>query len=383
MDELYLATISGLVPGLGRALTLKLVHLMGTAEAVYRADKKDLQATHLLNLQQINSITRARQENLSKRLDYLVRKDGMRILTIEEKEYPISLKQLHDPPLVLYVKGSIPREPYRVAIVGSRNCTPYGIRAAEEFAEKLAYANIPIISGGAKGIDSTAHRACLASGGQTVAVMGCGLDVAYPPENEGLFRKIAESGAVISEYPPTTPPRAINFPQRNRIIVGLSQAVIVAEAALNSGASITANIAADEGREVYCVPGNIFDGTSAGCNELIRNGACLVTSPEEILSDREHWQAARLRGTETSLFDYSWPELEENINKIKDKIEENEPDCSELGKELLTLLKRGTMSLEELVTKSGKDMQTISMELLDLQMAGFIKQDYIGNYCRV
>lgn len=382
MDKIYLASLSAFIPGMGRMLIPKLINLMGSAEAVYKAERKDLEATKLMNFQQIASFLRARDEEFPLRLNYLTRKDGMTILSIYDKEYPVSLKQLHDPPLVLYVKGELPKETYRVAIVGSRLCTDYGTKVAEEFASALGYAGIPIISGGAKGIDSIAHKACLAVGGKTVAVLGCGLDIAYPSENEQLFQEIANNGALVSEFPPTTPPKGMNFPQRNRIIVGLSQAVIVAEAALNSGASITANIAADEGREVYCVPGNIFDNTSAGCNELIRTGASLLTSPKDILDDMERWQAARIKGTETSLFDFVPLELEENINKENLKIEKEEPNCSNFGKELLGLLKRGTMSLEELTRKSGRDVPTVSMELLDLQVAGLIKQDIIGNYCR-
>lgn len=382
MDEFYLASLCAFVPGMGRMTITKLVNLMGSAEAVFNAEKKDLEATNLMNPQQIANFLRVRNKDYPSRLDYLTRKDGMRILSVFDQEYPISLKQLHDPPLVLYIKGELPKELYRVAIVGSRECTHYGIRAAEEFANQLAYVGIPIISGGAKGIDSTAHRACLEAGGKTVAVMGCGLDIVYPSENAALFQKITENGAIISEFPPTTPPMATNFPQRNRIIVGLSQAVIVAEAARNSGATITANIAADEGREVYCVPGNIFDGTSAGCNELIRTGACLINSANDILADKERWHAARIRGVETSLFDFNSLELEENIQHNKVKVEKEEPNCSEFGKELLDLLKRGTMSLEELTRRSARDVPTVSMELLDLQVAGLVKQDIIGNYCR-
>lgn len=382
MDELYLASLSAFIPGMGRSLIPKLVKAMGSAETVFKASYKDLEATKLMNLQQIANFTRARNEDYPSRLNYLVRKDGIRILSIYDQDYPLSLKQLHDPPLVLYTKGELPKELYRVAIVGSRDCSEYGIRATEEFSYKLALAGIPIISGGAKGIDSTAHRACLEAGGKTVAVMGCGLDIVYPRENAELFQKIMENGALVSEFPPTMQPRAMNFPQRNRIIVGLSQSVIVTEATIKSGAAITANIAADEGREVYCVPGNIFDDSSAGCNELIRTGASLITSSSEILSDRERWQAARVRGVETSLFDFTSVKLEENIVLKQNKKEKEEPNCSAFGKELLDLLRRGKMSLEELTRKSGRDVPTVSMELLDLQVAGLVKQDLIGNYCR-
>ena len=208
-----------------------------------------------------------------------------------------------------------------------------------------------------------------------MAVLGCGLDIAYPEENASLFERIVRTGgAVIRESAPGTQPLAKNFPARNRIIVGLSQGVLVAEAKLKSGAIITANIAADEGREVYCVPGNIFDKTSLGCHELIRTGAKLVDTPQDILEDKVQWELAqRERLVQPSIFDFATD---------AEKQEEQAPLTSELGSKLLSLLQGGSLSLEELVEGSGTDFASVSMELLELQGAGLINQNQALRYYR-
>ena len=207
-----------------------------------------------------------------------------------------------------------------------------------------------------------------------MAVLGCGLDIAYPEENASLFERIVRNGgAVISEYAPGTKPLAKNFPARNRIIVGLAQGVLVAEAKQKSGAIITANIAADEGREVYCVPGNIFESTSAGCHELIRTGAKLVDKAEDILEDKLQWELARKeRITQPSIFDFGSTEVEE----------EPKAQTSELGAKLLELLQVGSLPLEKLVEDSGADFASVSMELLELQGAGLVGQNQAMHYYR-
>ena len=247
------------------------------------------------------------------------------------------------------------------------------MRAAACFAQAMTREGIPIISGGAKGIDTAAHEACLQAGGVTVAVLGCGLDIVYPSENAKLFARIAEQGALVTEYPPGVPPAAANFPARNRIIVGLSQAVLVAEAGKRSGAVITANIAADEGREVYCVPGNIFDGSSIGCHELIRTGAKLVDMPQDILDDKRSWQQAMNRRiTQPSIFDCAPQEPKPAPA----------PVTTELGAKLLALLQAGALSLEKLTEQSGTAFAAVSMELLDLQAAGLVATDQAQRYYR-
>ena len=373
MDTLYLAAVCAVVPGLGRSRIPDLINALGSARAVFEASAATLAATGLCTPRAVQNFISNRDARLPQRLDYFCRHNGVRILAYTDADYPQSLQNLSDKPLVLYVNGELPQANYALAIVGSRRCTEYGVRAAACFAQAMTREGIPIISGGAKGIDTAAHEACLQAGGVTVAVLGCGLDIVYPSENAKLFARIAEHGALVSEYPPGVPPIAANFPARNRIIVGLSQAVLVAEAGKRSGAVITANIAADEGREVYCVPGNIFDGSSIGCHELIRTGAKLVDMPQDILDDKRSWQQAMNRRiTQPSIFDCA-PQEPKPVPA---------PVTTELGAKLLALLQAGALSLEKLTEQSGAAFAAVSMELLDLQAAGLVAADQAQRYYR-
>ena len=373
MDTLYLAAVCAVVPGLGRSRIPDLINALGSARAVFEASAATLTATGLCTPRAVQNFISNRDARLPQRLDYFCRHNGVQILAYTGTDYPQSLQNLSDKPLVLYVKGELPQANYALAIVGSRRCTEYGVRAAACFAQAMTREGIPIISGGAKGIDTAAHEACLQAGGTTVAVLGCGLDIVYPSENAKLFARIAEHGALVTEYPPGVPPAAANFPARNRIIVGLSQAVLVAEAGKRSGAVITANIAADEGREVYCVPGNIFDGSSIGCHELIRTGAKLVDMPQDILDDKRSWQQAMNRRiTQPSIFDCAPQEPKPAPV----------PVTTELGAKLLALLQAGALSLEKLTEQSGAAFAAVSMELLDLQAAGLVATDQAQRYYR-
>lgn len=373
MDTLYLAAVCAVVPGLGRSRIPDLINALGSARAVFEASAATLTATGLCTPRAVQNFISNRDARLPQRLDCFCRHNGVQILAYTDIDYPQSLQNLSDKPLVLYVKGELPQANYALAIVGSRRCTEYGVRAADYFAKAMTREGIPIISGGAKGIDTAAHEACLQAGGVTVAVLGCGLDIVYPTENARLFARIAEQGALVTEYPPGVPPAAANFPARNRIIVGLSQAVLVAEASKRSGAVITANIAADEGREVYCVPGNIFDGSSIGCHELIRTGAKLVDMPQDILDDKRSWQQAMHRRiTQPSIFDCAPQESKPAPA----------PVTTELGAKLLALLQAGALSLEKLTEQSGAAFAAVSMELLDLQAAGLVATDQAQRYYR-
>ena len=328
---------------------------------------------------QLTQFITKRRLDMPEKLDRFCKANSVKLVSIYDEAYPKALKEIHDPPLVLYVKGEIPQTNYAIGIVGSRDCSYYGLKAASIFSAELAKEGIPIISGGAKGIDTAAHEAALKAGGTTVAVLGCGLDIVYPTSNKYLFERIAERGAVISEYPPGTEPRAMNFPARNRIIVGLSRGIVVAEAARKSGALITAHIAADEGREVYCVPGNIFEKSSIGCHELIRTGAKLVDNVQDILEDKLQWQMAMQRTVEQpSLF-------AEPRRKRKRKaviIEKPLPE-SELGQKIWALLKQGPQSLEDITEQLEESIPVISMELLELQIQGYVDQDKAQRYFRL
>lgn len=211
---------------------------------------------------------------------------GVRAVTLNDTDYPQRLKEIPDAPAVIYVKGGLPENlSLSVALVGSRRASVYGISVAEQFASRLAELGVVIISGMARGIDTSAHRGALRARGETVAVLGCGLNQAYPPENGDLMEKIAACGAVLSEFPMATLPLPHNFPRRNRIISGLSQGVIVVEAAEKSGALITADFALEQGKEVYAVPGKVDSPTSRGVHGLIKQGAKLATCVEDVLED--------------------------------------------------------------------------------------------------
>jgi DNA processing protein len=214
---------------------------------------------------------------------------GLQIITQADAAYPASLREIYDPPLCLYIKGKIPETwPRGVAVVGSRETSHYGLETAKKLGYQLAYGGVPVISGLARGIDTAAHLGALAAKGATWAVLGCGLDQMYPPENDALAEKIVESGGcLISELPLGTAPDKRTFPMRNRIVSGLSFGVLVIEAGRQSGALITARQALDQGRQVFAVPGRIDNPLAQGCHRLIKDGAKLVEGVEDILGELE------------------------------------------------------------------------------------------------
>jgi DNA processing protein len=209
---------------------------------------------------------------------------GASVVTWADPRYPVHLRTIHDPPPLLYVLGDLPPGERRVvAVVGSRRATPYGVAVASRIAGELAREGFVVVSGMARGIDTAAHQGALSVGGQTVGVLGCGVDVAYPPESRSLKSVVRAHGAVLSELSPGTPPDAHHFPARNRIISGMSLAVLVIEATAESGSLITARLALEQGREVFAVPGNVGSATSVGTNRLIKAGAALVETAEDVI----------------------------------------------------------------------------------------------------
>jgi DNA processing protein len=220
----------------------------------------------------------------------------VRLLAVDDEEYPENLRQSSFPPPLLYVRGRLePRDRYSVAIIGSRRATQYGRAVAQQFAARLAGCGITIASGFARGIDSQAHQSSMDAGGRTVGVLGNGHAVCYPPENQKLGQRIVEQGALVSEYPMETPPDRFNFPERNHVIAAISLGTVVAEAAEKSGALITANQAVEENRFVFAVPGDITRLNSRGTNALIHAGARLVQRPEDILLEMRHLLRGYLR----------------------------------------------------------------------------------------
>jgi DNA processing protein len=272
------------VAHIGPIRFLKLRDQFGSMEAAWHAPDRELRS--VLDERSAASLISTRQrvspEGELERISQL----GIEIITLDEASYPSLLAHIPVPPPVLFVKGSLSGADGRaISIVGTRRATSYGRQVTTQLASELARAGLTIVSGLARGIDGIAHREALSAGGRTIAVLASGVDIIYPPEHRQLAEQVVDSGALVSDYPPGTKPDAPNFPARNRLISGLSVGTIVVEAPLRSGAMFTANFAADQGREVFAVPGSILSAASAGTNRLLREGCRLATSAAEILED--------------------------------------------------------------------------------------------------
>ena len=283
-------------PGLSNRTKLLLLEHFSSPEDVYYAQPDELCLVEGVTKQQAQVLA---DKSLTRAETVLAdcAKDGQFIVTMDDAAYPGRLRDMYDPPVVLYGKGSMPLfdEEAAVAVVGTRKCTPYGTGAASQLGYELARQGGLVVSGLAKGIDGAAHQGALRAGGFTAAVLGGGVDVIYPPENRRLYEDIAATGVLLSEYPPGTEPKGSHFPVRNRIISGLSLGVLVVEAPERSGALITANTALEQGRDVFAVPGPINADTSRGCNQLIRDGAGLVMEAWDVLGTYQRQFPQKLR----------------------------------------------------------------------------------------
>ncbi|MBI2873497.1 MAG: DNA-protecting protein DprA [Firmicutes bacterium] len=274
------------IPGLGPVRLRSLLSLLGSGESVWKAPAAALGAARGLGDHLAAAVAVAR-EGIDPRAEWeRAQRLGANVLTLGDPEYPGYLKAIHDPPPVLYLKGSmLPEDDPAVAIVGTRRATAYGLKTARRLAAELASLGVTVVSGLARGIDGAAHEGALEAGGRTLAVLGCGIDIIYPREHRELYRLIPRNGTILSEFPPETAPESHHFPGRNRIISGLSRAVVVIEAGEGSGALITTDFALEQGREVLAVPGPITSSRSRGCHDLIKQGARLVQGIEDILEE--------------------------------------------------------------------------------------------------
>jgi DNA processing protein len=272
-----------LIKGIGAVRMQALLRHFGDLEAAWKAAPIEL-ARAGLSGKVIERILQARKNVDLEKLWAKIESQGIKILTWEDETYPQRLKEIDQPPPVLYIRGDyLPDDLFAVAIVGTRRVTPYGRQITEELAAYLATNGITVISGLARGVDAIAHQTAVKAGGRTIGVLGSGVDKIYPPEHRGLAEKMMAQGAIVSDYAPGTPPDAANFPPRNRIVSGLSLAVVVIEAGETSGALITAEFAAEQGREVFAVPGSILAPQSKGTNRLIQNGALPLLSVNDLM----------------------------------------------------------------------------------------------------
>lgn len=281
-DSLRLALVNGVGPRLRKAL----LEAFGSARGVFAAGAAELRSVPGIGAELTRRLAVAREEiDVQAQLDLCAAHD-IRILTDQDDDYPRALREIHDPPGILFVRGTIlPQDALSIAIVGSRHATHYGLTQAERLSASLARSGLTIISGLARGIDGAAHRGTLAAGGRTLAVLGSGVLNLYPPEHAELAEEIIKQGAVISESPPLSPPLSGAFPQRNRIVTGMSLGVVVIEASTKSGALISARHAMEQGRDVFAVPGRVDNRMAHGCHRLIRDGAKLVETAEDVLEE--------------------------------------------------------------------------------------------------
>lgn len=338
-----------LTDGVGNETARKLLTAFGSPEAVWQQDFSSLKAVTSARVAESLATPPADLSPALDRLDaWLAEGDDRHVLTLGDPCYPAELLQTQDPPLLLYVRGQLAalQHPLRLAIVGSRNPTPQGALNARQFAHALGQAGVCVVSGLALGVDGAAHEGALEAGAPTIAVVGTGLDRVYPSRHRDLAHRIAAQGALVSEYPLGTPPLSPNFPKRNRIIAGLSQGTLVVEAALQSGSLITARQAAEQGREVFAIPGSIHSPQARGCHALIRQGAKLVESAQDILEEL----------------------------RVPDPFAQPRSAAPEPAAEdsLLAVMGFDPVSLDTLQARCGLDTATLQARLLELELDGHL-----------
>ena len=365
MEQIYCAALTSLLNYDAPLWVPRFRETFGSCRAAWEAGRKDLAGAGLLSRELSQVWDSARKEALPERIYDYCQKHQVRLLGRWSPGYPPLLAQLSAPPPVLYCKGQLPDLSAGLAIVGSRKATDYGLAAAGRFARAAVAAGVPVISGGAYGIDAAAHRAALDGRGKTVAVLGSGLEELYPRRHFRLFDRICQEGALVTEYAPWTPPLPQNFPLRNRIIVGLSRAVLVVEAGIRSGAMSTAHAAADENRELFAVPGPIFSETSQGTHRLLKQGARLADDPEEILSFLlgNQRQKTSPRAEETDLFRDLSPAEQEKARAL----------CS-------WLQKHQGCTLEEIADHFPWPLAVLSTLLLELELLGQVRRTSRNRY---
>ncbi len=347
------------VKGIGAVRIRALLDYFGDLSRAWQAPS-DALAQAGLSPKIIENLQKFRSQASLEQIWEQIQAQGITVLTWQDEAYPRRLKEIDQPPPVLYMRGQIlPQDEWAVAIVGTRRVTSYGRQVAEDIATLLARNSVTVVSGLARGVDGMAHQAALKAGGRTLAVLGSGVDRLYPPENRRLAEEIMAQGAILSDYAPGTPPESANFPPRNRIISGLAQAVVVVEAGETSGALITATFAAEQGRDVFAVPGSILAPQSKGTNRLIQDGAAPLLHPQEVLEALNltmvtEYQAARVA-------------LPKDPTELK----------------LYQILGPEPVHIDEIRAKLDIPIETVSSTLALMELKGMVRQVGVMNYVAV
>ncbi|MBI9048262.1 MAG: DNA-protecting protein DprA [Anaerolineaceae bacterium] len=350
MDQRKFWVAFNAIQGIGPARLQKLASYFPDLSTAWYASRAELCAGGLPERVCDYFITGRKKIDPDQKFDEILQK-GIDVLTLDDELYPRRLKEINNPPSVLFFKGEyIPTDEWAVAIVGTRKASSYGKQITNELAAFLASHDITVVSGMARGVDAIAHHAAIKANGRTIAVLGCGVDVIYPPEHRGLSEQIVQQGVLISDYFPGTPPESVNFPPRNRIISGLSLATIVIEAGQKSGALITATYAAEHGRDVYALPGPIYAQQSKGTNQLIAQGAIPLLDYDQLLDNLNIRQDAIME-------------------KPRAMIPENENE-----EKILTCLGSEALIIDEILNMTNLPVQTISATLSMMELKGFVTQ---------
>jgi DNA processing protein len=354
-----------MIEHVGPVRVRQLLEHVGDAPAILRASRHQL-----LHARGIGEETADAIVNWEKTIDLAgelkrIADFGCQVLTQADSEYPELLRQIYDPPIVLYVKGALSaKDKNSVAMVGSRMTTHYGIEVARKLAYQLGYLGVTVVSGGARGIDTAAHQGALSAKGRTVCVLGTGINVVFPPENRELFERIAANGAVITQYPYNRNADKQSFAIRNRIVAGMTLGTVVVEANLTSGALITANFAVEYGRQVFAVPGRIDSPRSKGCHDLIKKGAKLCEGAEDVLSE----------------FEYLFPPSNSDPSRAACPPPPGEPghlpaiDLSPNEQKVFAALNNEEVTIDDVIRRSGLPSSAVSVALLSLEMKRAVRQ---------
>ena len=392
--------------GVGPITAKKLLARFETVEKVFFAREEEYREVPDIRQREITALSKKNIGDANKILS-ACEENNFRIITIQDAEYPERLRNIYDPPVVLYIKGRLPviDEEAAVALVGSRSCTPYGTTAAEKIGYELARHGLVVVTGLAKGIDSAAAKGALRGGGKVLGILGCGLDIVYPAGNKPLFDDVSSVGALISEYPPGSPAEAAHFPARNRIISGLSLGVAVIEAPKKSGALITAARALEQGRDVFTLPGNVDAESCEGSNALLKEGALPLISAEDIaleyaglfpekirimakskLVPLDQKRVERLVQTQadSGKLPAEADEKEVDNNKTVEYIDLVELFSTLTGDEraICEAIGEGTVHIDEIIQKTGLSAQAVLSALTVLEINGRVEQ-YNGKYFKI